>query len=283
MAIETPPTVPPPSGSLEASPIENELAAYRAIAPNSVVSLIFGVLSGLAFADPRFLIASGLAILCGALALRAIHRQSDILTGGGLARVGIALGLAFALSSVTIRYVRETLVAREAEQFVVQDIVPLINDRDLDGTLWFKMPPESRRGMTPEQARTQIRGSSDSDPMFFERAAGDIYRLIETVLKRNPNGLAHFDRIESSGYDGVTPIAIALIRIEGVDIPLPTSPATAPGRDEGPTYLGVIVKREGSGANQAWWVSEFRYPYQPQSLIATTTPKPPDDGHGHAH
>ena len=281
MAIETPSATPTSAPLPDESPIENELATYRAIAPSAVASLIFGVAAVFSFADYRFLIAAGLAIGFGVLALLKLRRQPEALTGGGMARVGIALGLGLGLSAVTFDFVSNWLVARDAERFVRGDIVTLLNDRDFDGTLWYKMPPDERRGMTPEQTSASIKSSLDSDPMRFDSIAGSLSRVIETRLRPHKEAAARFDRIEKSGYDGMTPFAVALVRIEGAG-PLPkdlartTSGGTDPDR---PDYLGVVMKRAGTGDNQAWWVSDYLYPYNPESY--REAPVKIDDGHDH--
>ncbi|HEU5119041.1 MAG TPA: DUF4190 domain-containing protein, partial [Isosphaeraceae bacterium] len=100
MAIE--PHAPPgPEKTGVGSPIENEIPTYRAINPLAVVSLLMALLSLLSFADEKFLIASILGVISGFLALRQIKNQPDTWTGPGLAKVGIALSLAFGIASFT--------------------------------------------------------------------------------------------------------------------------------------------------------------------------------------
>ncbi len=110
MAIDpqAPPAPGRPSSSVAA--IENEIPTYRAVSTLAVASLLFGLISGLAFADFNFLVAAALAVGVGALALRKIRRQPDVLTGSGFAQAGIILGLAFALSSVTYTFVQNKLI-----------------------------------------------------------------------------------------------------------------------------------------------------------------------------
>lgn len=270
------------------SAIENELPTYRAISPLAVGSVVLGLVGGLAFANLMFVAASVLAVLTGGLALWRIREQPEALTGRGFAQTGIVLGLVTGLSSVTIDFTQNFMMTRAAESYVRDEIVPILAARDLNGALWLKTHPDQRRGMTPEQVMEMYRQRNESDPMSFQMAAGKVLSL-HKMLEDQPDAKIVFERIEHSNFDGLTPVAVGLLRIDGLkqqgeahaedddhdhSLAVKVGPET-PGRE----YVGVMIKAVGDAGNQSWWVEDYVYPYQPDTL--KEKPKPIDDGHGH--
>jgi hypothetical protein len=284
------PAAEPTATAPAASAIENELPTYRAISPLAVGSLVLGVAGLLAFADLVWLVAPVLAIVAGALALGRIRKQPEVLTGRGFAQAGIALGLITGLSSVTIDYTQRMLTSRAAENYVKQTIVPRLNARDLDGALWLKTHPDQRRGMTPQQVMEMYRQRNEADPMAFQSVAGPVVAL-NKILEVQPQARIVFDRIEHTDFDGMTPVAIVLMKVENLkdlhDLPKGTEGAAPnPLRgtgidpdDPGLHYVGVSIKAVGNAGNQSWWVEDYKYPCMPASLKLKE--KPIDDGHGH--
>lgn len=272
MAID--PQAPPgPEPAAYVSAIENELPTYRAISSLAVGSLISGLVGGLAFADLRFAVASALAVVLGGLSLWKIRQQPDALTGGAIAQAGIALGLIFGLSSVTLTYTQSFLLARRAEAFIRREIVPILNDRNLDETLWFKAPPDDRRGMTPRQVRDRFADPKNPDPFFFEMAIGSVGVLMKE-LRARPDAQVVFDRVEQTSYDGITPIVLARLRVEDDD-------HDHAGHDPSRSYIGLVVKSQGEGKNQSWWVGDYLFPYKPNTYEAPV--KSVEAEHGHDH
>ncbi len=271
MAIDphAPPDRPLAAFSTAGSVIENEISSYRAVSRLAVLSLACGLLSILSFANFGFLIPAVLAVVVGVIALRRIARQPLTLTGTAIAQAGIVLGLMCGLSSVTIDQVSNALLKRRATAFVQGEIIPVINDAKLDDALWFKTPPDERRGMTPEQVRQKLQ-ASNSDPFVFEMVAGQIAKLTGRVIKEKGTAV-RFLRIESSGYDGTTPVVLAVL---AVDHPEGDSHKHAEGDD-----LAAVVIRSKEGSNQAWWVSDYLYPYKPNSYVEKI--EAPDHGHDH--
>ncbi len=275
MAID--PHAPPGPEKAESyvSPIENELPTYRAISPLAVGSLIFGLFGVLAFADLRFVVSAALAVLLGALALWRIRRQSDVLTGAGLAQAGLALGLIFGLSSVTITFTQNLLLTRRAEAFVRNEIVPVLNGRNLDECLWFKLTPTDRRGLSPQQARAKFADPSHaSDPMMFEMAAGSIVTIVR-ILNEQPQAKVVFDQVEKTSLDGITPVVQLRLDIEGYK----PNPKDTKSDDPSRSFVGIVLKSQGEGKNQSWWVDEYLYPYTPDSYQPKV--KSIEEEHGH--
>jgi len=97
------------------SPIENELPTYRAISTRAIFSLVFGALSVFVVAHPFFYATAILAVVVGIAANRAIRNHPDMLTGQGLANVGIALGLISGLGCGTYTVVQNRIRTRLGE------------------------------------------------------------------------------------------------------------------------------------------------------------------------
>ncbi len=255
----------------ESSPIENEIPTYRAISPLAIASLVFGLIAGLSFADPSFLVAAALAISFGIMAELRIRKLPDVLTGRGLAQIGIALGLIFGLSSMTYGYVQQLLVRQRAEAFAKTELVELLNSRDLNGALWYRMQPEARRGMTPEQARKTFEEPGTSNQAFFEMQAGPIIQVLKT-LDSDEKAKVEYVGIEQSAFDGLNPVAFVVLRIH---------PSTQPAdsHDDHEKLIGVMIKGTMEGRETSWWVSEYVFPYKRNTYVEKI--EPVDDGHGH--
>lgn len=285
-------SVTSPLGS-EISPLErpdNELSSYRAISATAVVSMIFGLLSTLSFATPWFWIAAILAIVLGVQALRFISRQPDSLTGTSMARLGITLGLIFGLSSAVWGFVDDFMLKRRATNFVVSNLLPILNSRDLNAALYYKEEPATRRGVTPEEFRAKIDKEIGPDNQFmFEQRAGSVAKL-NRHLTTEKDAKLEFQGIEKTVVEGTTPVALALVRVEW-----PQEAAHSHDGDhdhdsdqekaheafvrERGEMVGVVIKNKREGRRDNWWVDTYIYPYTGQGYTAKV--KPVDDGHGH--
>lgn len=260
------------------SPIENELPSYRAISPMAVGSLIFGLLSALAYADLKFTIAAVIAIGLGAIALLRIRKQPDVLTGAALAQVGLALGLIFGLSAATITYTQIFLLKQRAEAFVRQEVVPVLNERDLDGALWFRLNPDERRGLSGAQVRAKFADPGNPDPMAFEMSAGPVVTVAK-LLEEHPEAQVAFGAIEQTEFTGITPTVLARLEIQQYE---PESVQNDLERVER-TSIGILLKSQGGAQNESWWVDDYVYPYKPESYEPKVPSIEEEHGHGHAH
>jgi hypothetical protein len=262
------PQAPPKPGLSErVAVIENELPAYRAIEPVAVLSVLFGALAALSFANLWFLIAAGLALALGAWAEWKIRTFPDVYTGRGLAQAGIALAIIFSLSSVTISYVQEFILKRDATAFGKKYVAEL-KKGDLATAFWYRLPPEARRASPPEEVLKKMMEGA-RDPMSAEQHIGPTKALLERI--KQPGGDVHFDRIEATGYDELTRVALVLLEVHG------------PAEKDRPAqeFAMVEVKSDpAAGKVPGWFVSEVLYPYKRNSRVVTTTKKA-DDGHGH--
>ena len=271
MAIDPhPPTSPVAPGPRPV--IDNEFPAYRAISGAAVASLLLGLTSILCFADYRFLGVAAAAVILGILASRKIARLSDILTGKRMAEVGMALGLVFAISSVTVGVASDLVLRWEVSKFA-NSYVKVLKDDPLAVAIWFQQPPDSRKAKSPDDILNELRNTKGGPP------GNDPYSERTTPILKIKNRIGgkgesiRYAKLESKYTDGLTQYANALLDLDG------------PGSTEFPEKeefaLLELVKSQGVGKND-WMVKEVRYPYKPLSTIAAPAPKD-DDGHGHGH
>jgi uncharacterized protein DUF4190 len=270
VAIES--TTPPaPNAPVqdELSIIENEIPAYRAISPMAVLSLILGLLSILCFADVMFVAAAVAAVVVGILADRKIQRLPDVLTGRGLAQAGIALGLIFSLSSVTIVAI-QGIVRKNAASRFVNAYIKVLKEGTLDDCLWYRVPPAGREKTSPKEAVEQMR-TMNREPGMFEAQSAPI-KAMRSRLASSPEQRISLDEIEDEGLDGLDPYASIRLRLEG-----PTSKQYPQSVE----YALLAMKGQREGGKLQWWLEDIRFPYQPKTHVVQ--PKPVDDGHGHGH
>lgn len=261
MAIDSqaPPALEP-AGAVSA--IENELPTYRAISRLAVLSVLLGGLAVFGFVHPAFLLAAVAAILAGLLALRAIRRMPDVLTGAEFARFGIFLGVALGLSALTTGLVRGFLIDREAAKFA-REYVETLNGRNLAEVLWYKLTPGERKGVTPEEALARFNGQDPSQRMIFDQQFGPLQKLLARLTEGRK---AQYDSVENRTADGLDPIVFARLRVEG--------PGAA--TDE---FALIEMKADGRARRPEWRVEDLHYPYKPNTHVESI--KPVDDGHGH--
>ncbi len=289
------------------SAVENEIPAYRAIPPLAIAGLLAGFASLLCFAWLGFLPLAVLAILCGGLALRKIHRQPDMYTGRGFAQLGIAFGLIFGLSSFTYTTATTWVLSSRAESFAKGQLLPIFqeaavsdaaqNNASLNDALWYKAPPERRRSMTPEQVRQAMDNPNAPGTAFLEQQVGGLVSLMEH-LKLWPGAETKYVKIERTGSDDAVPVAVALLEIKWPESAVhnhdehehdPNDPnATeeekleakqASSMNRRGDFMAVVLKSRREGRSLAWWVDDYVYPYRPDTYASKA--KKVDDGHGH--
>jgi hypothetical protein len=265
IAEEAPPKV---------SPIENELPTYRAISNLAVFSVICGVAASFSFADLTFLVFSVLAIILGALALRAIRRNPDVLTGTRLANTGIALGLVFGLTVLTYTGIQYMIVKREATKFA-QEYAKVLQDGSFGDVLLYRDPPDRRKEQTGQDKQKEFDEMKSRDRMMLEQRMAPL-RSLHAVLQKG--GRIQFVDVENQGIDesivgSVYYYAAVLYEIEG------GAPGSQPGAHEH-QYALALFKGRPKGRHFEWWVDDTRFPYMRETFKVES--KPVDDGHGHA-
>ena len=256
--------------------IENELPTYRAISARAVVSVACGVLSVCSFASPFFYAFSVLAIGFGIWAHRTIRRFPDMLTGQGLANVGIGLGLVFGLASGTVTTVQYAVRSRQAARFATK-YAEILKSPDLGSVLWYNAHPDMRKDKTGAQLKQEF-DSRPKERLMMESKMSPFAPLLalRSRLAASKDEDVHFIRIERVGEEEghgleMQIFAHALFELVG------------PGNKEFPEktqYALVLLKARPKGREYEWWAETTVFPYTPQSFVPTE--KPVDDGHNHA-
>jgi hypothetical protein len=255
--------------------IPNQLPAYRAISVLAVFSLFFGIIAIFSFAHQAFYVFSILAIVMGILANRAIKHYPDMLTGGSLAKAGIALGLIFGLVSGTYTGVQYFVRLRAAESFGTKYAEVLKTGGEGD-VLWYTLHPTQRKDKTPSQVLQDFDSSKAKERMMVEQKHGPL-RSLRKRLASSKDEQIHLVKIRNVGQDDsrgaeVVIYAVGLYEVEG------------PGSKEFPEkhqYAAVVFKGNAKGRQFEWWVDDLKFPFNQEDL--TPSVQPVDDGHGHAH
>jgi hypothetical protein len=98
-------------------PQDAEYAAYRALAVQAIVGLLFGLLAPLAMLSEWLWAMPALGLFFSSWALRRLKRDPEALTGRKLAWVGLSISLLFAVAAPTDWLVYRRAVSNEARQF----------------------------------------------------------------------------------------------------------------------------------------------------------------------
>ena len=269
MAIETKSALDLTS-SLDRPVIENEIPAYRAISARAVSSLVLGLCSVFCFTSLWFLLVVAASVVFGWVALRAIRRLPDILTGSSLAKAGIGLGLVFGISATAQVFVQDIMLSYEASEFAKM-YVDVLKTHPIADAIWYLQPPDYRKDRTPDQLVEELKKAKSP-------STGDTYGTLTAEIRaikdriKEPNQEIHYSRLETKLADGLTSYANALVDLDG--------PATKDFPDTEQFALIEMVKGPNAGRND-WKVRSIKFPYKPASMALMTEKK--DDGHGHSH
>jgi hypothetical protein len=237
----------PVAADLEPTIIDNELPAYRAVHPLAILSLIFAVTSVLAYLSSYFVVFGAVAIVLGVLAQRKIRRLSDVYTGERMANAGIALGLLFSLSALTIGFVQGWMIDRDASKFAREYVKVLQDGTEVDA-FYFESPPHTREGRAPqevyEQAKAQAKGA-----MFDEqiRPSRDIKRRLS-----GPGQTVEFYGIFKHDSKDLQVYANAIFKFKG--------PKTQEFPEEAQYAEAVLHGLPKPGANYEWWIERLIFP-----------------------
>lgn len=291
MAIEQESTRPDESDLklLRRSAIENEIPTYRAVSTLAVFAVLCGLLGALSFTHWAFYLFAAAAVVLGFWADRSIQRRSDVLTGRGLARTAMAMGLIFGLSIFTITAVQQFLARREAAAFALQ-----YGERLKSGSLaelyWIGLVPTARASLSPEENLKQMQSRQEDAAMMDMKYAG--LRKLTQELHASPESTIKFNSIEKLDREDLTLVALALFDVHigaSKDEHKEGEPAkegeAAHDHEHHEAFDGhalAVIKGavpENKNAYE-WWVEDVHYPYTPKT--ANLPEKKVDDGHGHA-
>ena len=258
-------TAPPQS----ASPIENEIPTYRAISTWAVASVVLGVISSMTFASLSFLIAAVGAVAAGAIALRMVRAYPDLLTGKGLANLGIALGLICGLGASTFKAVQWMMIGTQSTRFA-EVFSETLTEEGVAEAFWLQAPPEVRAGQTPQEILSQAEEAAAGEPGAMSSPRYLAVKQLHERFGSSDEHHIHVDTVERRGFDGTTPFAEVRVRLEG--------PAAEGTPAEEFALLRIKGTPGGIGARRDWWVEEIRYPYE-----AGASGRVVESAHGHEH
>ncbi|RUL89004.1 DUF4190 domain-containing protein [Tautonia sociabilis] len=262
-----PQTAPDTAPTWSASPIENELPTYRAISTWAIGALTLGVISAATFASLNFLIASIGAIACGAIALRMIRRYPDLLTGAGLANVGIALGLITGLAAPTISFVQHSILARQARAY--GDLFSqTLQEKGLADAFWIAQPPSRREQTTPQKLLAEVEANSQQQMMEGGDPRLIGLRSMAERLASSSEQHIYVDGIEAKGFEGITPFAYIRLGLDG------------PESEKYPALQYALIKVEATkhDGRREWFVQDLTFPYTSGSRANVV-----ESAHGHDH
>lgn len=262
------------------SPIENEVADYRAIHPMAVFALMAAVAGALSFVHWMFLLPACAAILLGIYALKKIKELPDIYSGTSLAQAGVALGMIFALSSITVATVWSVRTKQEAQKFAEHYCEVLnagIEANQIKDSLWYRLAPETRKTTGVEEFFEQFQKQAETDRSVFESMAGPVLQ-IQTDARRSKRRMV-VQEVESSGFNQDE--AFALVRLALVPISEDHGHSHADGQphEEDKTILALLILNgKVVSGEYLWMVKEITPNYQKNTKIIT-----PEIDHGHDH
>ena len=98
-------------------PQDADMAAYRALAPQAVVGLIFGLLAPLAMVDPLLWALPALGTFFSFWGLRCLRNRTGELVGRKFAWVGLVLSLLFLTAAPADLLTYRWMIGNEARQF----------------------------------------------------------------------------------------------------------------------------------------------------------------------
>lgn len=148
---------------------EPDLRNYQALSALALGALVIGIVSPVAWITPVLWIVPGLGVLLALIAMRAIARNADQLTGRKLAVGGLVLSLLFGSAAISQSLSRTWWLRGEAQQ-VVQ--------------IWFELlskdePAQAHRWMTTPQKR-----HADDDSLWsYYRNTADARAALESFVQ----------------------------------------------------------------------------------------------------
>jgi hypothetical protein len=239
----------PISGDLP--PDENVVSTYRAISPLAIASLVFGIAAILSFLSMWFAISGALAVASGILAIRAIHRLPEALTGERMANVGISLGLLFSLAAVTISLVQVWIIRREAAKFA-RSYVEAVQSGSLANVMYLHADAAFRKDKTPAENLADLHKAAGK-PGMFDTETRETQLMLDRI-KSTPDQKVSLARILRQEVDGLNAYAEALLVLEG-----PKS-AEFPAETQ---YALISLRGYPEGRLYGWKVGSVKFPYSP--------------------
>lgn len=237
-----------------------EIGAYRSLSSLAVLSVVFGILSFLAFAPtPLFLyLFPPAAVILGFIALRRISSAPEVWTGLRLAKVGIALGVICAGGSLGAKFMDSYRIGRHG-RIVADRFVNKLKAGDPEGAFWLKYPREARIGF--------IGKTMDDVPGELPQQYSSFFTDTAQISEQLARGEAtlEFESLENTLSDHDAEYAAVVYRYH------------SPKED---TRILVVAASNHAvdSRGRSWYIREHRPGYTPNSFLESQ-----NAGHGHVH
>jgi hypothetical protein len=153
---------------------QDQASEYQSLTPLAALAVLLGILSPAALASPLLLVVPAAAIGAGLLALAKIRASGEALSGAGLARWGLALGLACIVATFVRDPVRDGLLRRQTNAVAREWLALLAEGRTSDALLL----------LTP--GAVQALGPAPSGPMQEPPKPEDVRTIVLEKLRSDP-------------------------------------------------------------------------------------------------
>jgi hypothetical protein len=231
------------------SPIDNEVAAYRALSKMAIISVILGLASIFTFTTDYLAVLGLAGLVAGIISITTIKRHPDIYTGEKLANLGIALSILFTLCPLTIHVVQSLMNHREGRKFA-EFYVATAEKGTIEELIYLQSPPSSRVDKTPTEIAKEMRQTSDRKMSEFEMMNGGLIAFKKRVPGNTPVKL-ELVRIQGEQVVGLTYHAAALIKING---------GANEEHPKDPDYAFAVFQCNLDSPKREWTVSRLDYP-----------------------
>lgn len=149
-----------------------EPGEYRSLSGLALLALLLGLLSSAVLAYPLMLAVSAAAFGCGALALSRIRAADGAVAGAALARLGMALAVAFAVASLVRDRTRSEMLNAQADVSVRQWLGLLGDDR-LDEARAMLTASAAQSMLPPREPGKDPLPVEKSEPIVMAKFSAD--------------------------------------------------------------------------------------------------------------
>ena len=239
---------------------DDDLGLYRSLSTFSVLSLILGLLSILAFAptDLFLWVIPPAAIGTGLIALRQIASAPEVWAGSRLAQLGIALAVLCGGMAWGAKFYTSSRIARHGRA-IADRFMDKFKKGEFEAAYWLTLVREQRRtfeGKTIDDLPAQVLERYGAFRSELETHAATFVGSDVTV---------EFEGVESIATDRRTEYASFVYRIH--------SP-----RGDSRVLVVAMSMFSPETQEQTWMINQHKFDYTAGSYEPPVT-----SGHGHSH
>lgn len=152
--------------------------AYRPIATMAVVSFIFALFSGLAFASPYFWVIPPIALIISAMTSTRLEQAKQEYAGQVLTKASVAISLCCLVAAPTQHLLTRFIITREARHQLGDRFLDLILANRTKEAFVLTLAPPNRAGREGNPDELIVR----SDRSYREFVNEDLHRLLVNRL-----------------------------------------------------------------------------------------------------